>query len=89
MTQLRFADPVLLGLFGGTQTMIESPLIQEMKAELLHEVILDVLKDRFRTVPRDVTRPLRKIIDEKKLRKLNLRATKCRDLDAFREALLG
>jgi hypothetical protein len=89
MTQLRFADPALLSLFGGKQMMLESPLIQQLKAESIHEVILTLLKDRFRTVPRDVTKQLRKIIDEKKLRKLNLSAAKCRDLDAFREALLG
>jgi hypothetical protein len=88
MTRLRFADPMLLSLFGGTQIMIESPLIQEWRADALHEVIIALLKDRFHSTPRDVTRQLRKIIDEKKLRKLNLSAAKCRDLDAFRAALL-
>jgi hypothetical protein len=87
MTQLRFADPVLLSLFEGAQIMLESPLIQEWRADALHEVIIALLKDRFGATPRDVTRPLRKIIDEKKLRILSLAAAKCRDLDAFREAL--
>ena len=38
--------------------MIESPLVQQWKAEAVHEVILDILKDRFSTVPRDVSKLL-------------------------------
>jgi len=67
--------------------MIESPLLQKMIARSLHEAILELLKDRF-TVPRDVTRGIREVIDEKKLRRLNKVAAKCGDIDAFREALL-
>ncbi len=52
-------------------------------------VDLGVLKDRFGTVPRDVTRLLRAVIEEKKLRKLNVLAAKCPDLEAFRAALLA
>jgi hypothetical protein len=89
MTELRFPHPELLSLLGGEQAMIESPLLQKMIAETLHEVILDALKDRFGTVPRDVTRPLREVIDEKKLRQLIRVANKCPDLEAFREALLS
>ncbi len=73
MTSLRFPVPALLSIFRGTQTMIESPLVQQWKAETLHEAILDLLKDRFSTVPRDVAKHLRGIVDERKLRRLNLR----------------
>jgi hypothetical protein len=69
--------------------MIESPILQKMRAETIHELILDLLKERFGTVPRDVTNYLREIIDEKKLRKLNLLAAMCPDLEAFRDALLS
>lgn len=89
MTGLRFPGPELLRLLGGEQAMIESPLLQKMRAEAIHEVILDALKDRFSTVPRDVTKHLREIINEKKLRQLNRVANKCPDLEAFREALLA
>lgn len=89
MTKLRFADPELLALFGGMQTMIESPLLQEWRAAGGHALILAVLKDRFKGVPRDVTKPLREILDEKRLTKLAVLAAKCPDLDAFREALLA
>jgi hypothetical protein len=67
--------------------MIESPLLKRMIAETLHEAILEILKDRFGTVPPDVTRHLREGINEKKLRKLAVLASKCPDLATFRAAL--
>ena len=69
--------------------MIESPLLQKMIAENLHEAIQEALKARFGTVPRDVTRLLRAILNERKLKRLNGVAAKCPDLEAFREALLA
>ncbi len=89
MAGLRFPDPALLQLLGGQRPMIESPLIQKVIAESIHQDILALLKDRFDTVPRNVTNPLREILDEKKLRQFILLAAKCPDLEAFREALLS
>jgi hypothetical protein len=89
MTQLRFADGELLSIFRGAPKMIESPLVQEWKAEAVHVLILDALKDRFKSVPRDVSKRLREIVDEKKLRKLSRIANKCATIDAFRDALLS
>ncbi len=89
MAGLRFPDPVLLQILGGQRTMIESPLIQKVIAESIHQDILALLKDRFDTVPRNLTKPLREILDEKKLRQLILLAVKCPDLQTFREALLS
>lgn len=89
MTQLRFPNPELLRLFGGQEPMIESPLLQKMIAETLHKGILAVLKARFGTVPRDVTRHLQAILDEEKLTDLNVLAAQCQDLQAFRDGLLS
>jgi hypothetical protein len=89
LSELRFPNPELLSLLGGQETMIESPLLKKMRAGVFHEVTLDALKDRFGTVPRDVSKLLREIIDEKKLRKLNRVARTCADVDAFRQALLS
>jgi hypothetical protein len=86
---LRFAEPELLSLLGGQQAMIESPVLQKLIAERFHSVILDVLKDRFGSIPRDVTRHLGAILDEKRLRKLILLAGKCPDLQAFRDVLFA
>ena len=88
MAQLRFPGSELWRIFTGAQNVIESPLVQQWKAEAVHEVILDLLKDRFTTVPRDVSKQLRAIVKEKKLRELGRLAMKCRDLDAFRDAML-
>jgi hypothetical protein len=89
MAGVRFTDPELLRLLGGEQTMFESPVLQKFVAERLHEAILALLKARFGTVPRDVTRLLRDVLDEKKLRRLNVLAGQCSDLEAFREGLLS
>jgi hypothetical protein len=89
IAELRFPSPELLRLLGGKEPMFESPLLKKMMAETRHEGILDILKDRFGTVPRDVTKHLHEILDEKKLRKLLVLATKCPELEAFRDALLS
>jgi hypothetical protein len=89
IAQVRFPNPELFRLLGGEQAMIESPLLQKMIAESRHEGILDLLKARFGTVPRDVTRHLREILDDKKLRRLNVLAGQCPDLQSFREGLLA
>lgn len=75
-------------IFGGSQTMFESPVLQRWVAQRLHEAVLDVLKDRFDSVPQKVAKPLREILDEKKLRRLIVLAGKCPDMETFREALL-
>ena len=49
MTRLRYNDPGLLSLFGGKQTMIESPLIQELVDEKLAQ-------DRAKTSARLLSR---------------------------------
>jgi hypothetical protein len=38
---LRIPDPELLRLLGGQQTMFDSPLLQKMRAETIHELIFD------------------------------------------------
>jgi hypothetical protein len=69
--------------------MIESPLLQKMIAGALHRIILALLKARFGTVPRDMVKRLQGILDQEKLTALNVLAGQCRDLKAFREALLS
>ena len=67
--------------------MIESPLIEQWRAEGLHKGILAVLNYRFKAVPRVLTRKLQSILDQKKLTSLNVLASDCPNLDTFREAL--
>jgi hypothetical protein len=87
LAELRFPHPELLSLLGGRVPMFESPMLVKMLAERSHKGILALLKARFGTVPRDVTRHLRAILDEEKLTNLNVLAGQCSDLAAFREAL--
>jgi hypothetical protein len=88
LAQLKFPDPDLWSLLGGKAVMIESPLIQELQAEAVHDTILGFLKARFGPVPRDIRKLLRAVLDEKKLKKLTVAAARCADIAAFREALL-
>lgn len=69
--------------------MFESPMLTKMIAQRFHKVIGRVLKARFGSVPRDVTRLLGEILDEEKLSDLNVLAAQCPDLQTFREALLS
>jgi hypothetical protein len=69
------------------ESMFESPILQEFLAGASHRSIVAILKARFGTVPRDMTRRIRKILDEKKLTNLVIVSAKCPDMQAFRDAL--
>jgi hypothetical protein len=87
MTRLRYNDPNLLALFGGIQTMIESPLIQEIVANSNHKLISKVLQSRLGEVPRDILQDLKCVLDYDKLENLATVAATCADWDAFRQEL--
>lgn len=89
MAGLKFPDPQLLALLGGKQVMFESPVIVDLVAEKLQEAILDVLKDRYAKVPKDVRQLLAEIKSEKKLLKLNVLAGRSESIEAFKEHLLA
>jgi len=89
LAELRFPNPALLALLGGRNPMFESPMLQKMIADNLHEAIEEALKARFDAVPVEITGLLREILNDRKLKKLNAVAAKCRDLEAFRKALLS
>jgi predicted transposase YdaD len=91
LTRLRYNDLGLLAIFGGSQAMIESPLIDEIvnkaKCEARRASILDFLAGRFGPVPPEVAAALQAIEDEARLRGLAGWAGQCPDLDAFRARL--
>ena len=89
LARLRYNDRQLLSIFGGSQIMIESPLIQELMAERSHKHILSLLADRFGPVPQDITTALQSIQDEQRLDALVVWAGRCADLEAFRTRLSG
>jgi len=87
LTRLRYNDPQLLTILGGSRIMIESPLIQEIVARARHRDITLVLEGRFGSVPPDIAIQLRTVVDEQKLDDLNRMAVHCPDLEAFRTHL--
>jgi hypothetical protein len=91
LARLRYREPGILELFGGRQSMIESPLIQELEAEFtqkaMHESILLVLEGRFGPFPEDVRAAVQRVSDESALRAMTVLAARCPDIDAFRSGL--
>ena len=87
MAELHYPGLDLLNIFGGRNMIAESRFLQKVIAERIHDLILDTLKDRFGSVPRDVTKQLREIVDEKKLKRTLKVAIKCPDIEAFRAVL--
>lgn len=87
MAKLRYNDSAFLAIFGGRQAMIESPLIQEIVAEVRHESILRVLKARFGSIPPEMATALQAIHDEQKQNDLLEIAASGPDLEAFRARL--
>src|SRR5439155_26645139 len=91
MANLQYNNPQLMTILGGSQVMIESPLIQEIMtksaAERSHKHIVSVLEERFGRVPEDAVANLSLVLDEDQLDGLLKQAMRCSDLDAFRTAV--
>jgi hypothetical protein len=87
MTRLRYNDRSLMALLGGGRTVIESPLIQELWAERLHNIIVRVLTARLGPVPQDLVAALQSVQDDAALEDLVEWAARCPDLEAFRARL--
>jgi predicted transposase YdaD len=95
LTRLRFSDLSLLTVLGGSQVMIESPLIKELVAEARQEAhqearqedILAVLQARFGELPAELARRVRAVRSRRTLDALVRHAARCPDLDVFRKRL--
>lgn len=98
LARLRYNDERLFQLFGGRKAMIESPVLQELKAEWTQEAareaarestrkaILKFLEARFGDPARTLEAELRAVSEDKLDEVLKLAAT-CRSLAAFRKKL--
>jgi predicted transposase YdaD len=103
LTRLRYNDPALLEIFGGSRAMIESPLIKELQVrfkqegkeegkhegrqEATQDAILRVLSLRFRFLPPDVDADVRAITDAQRLQEVLDHAVTAASLKAFRKHL--
>jgi hypothetical protein len=73
--------------------MIKSPLIKKIVTESIRkarqETIVELLQARFGAVPDAITRELRTVRAERKLKALIKHAAQSPDLEAFRRRLLS
>jgi hypothetical protein len=92
---LRYDDPRLFQILGGREAMIESPVLQQLKAEWTQEGareahrkdIIESLTARFGDEAENLAAKLDVIDDESRLKELVRAAATCPDLDAFRKRL--
>ena len=96
---LRYNDAGLFQLLGGRNAMIESPVLQELKAEWTREAareaalqtnrrtIVDFLVARFGPQAEEIATQLETITDDARLTELVKLAAVCSDLPSFRKEL--
>jgi hypothetical protein len=91
LARLRYNDSRLFELFGGRRAMIESPVLQELKAEWTRETtcrnIARALAARFGVDAKEWEAELNSVDDDHLDNLVELAAT-CSDLELFREHLL-
>jgi hypothetical protein len=86
LARLRYNNETLFQILGGPKAMIESPLLQELKAEWERENIAKVLEARFGVAGQVLGSDLN-VIDEDRLDDLLKLAATCRSLASFRKKL--
>jgi hypothetical protein len=89
--RLHFDRPELLEILGGSEVVIESPLIQEILTESAQktrvEDILHILQGKVGTPGPNIAAGLAQVKETEKLRQLLLFAATCQSLQAFEEEL--
>ena len=92
---LRYNEVGLFQLLGGRDAMIESPVLQELKAEWTRDAareakrrtIVDFLVARFGPEAEEIATQLETIADDARLKELVKLAAVCSDLPSFRKEL--
>jgi len=99
LARVRYNDPKLFEILGGIETMIESPLFQELRAEWTQEakieaarettirILMKVLVGRFGAKAKALETEIKAIDDEARLEELVEHAATSRTLDSFRKQL--
>jgi hypothetical protein len=91
LASLRYNERVLFQLLGGRGAMIESPVLQELKAEWTREArcqaIIEFLVARFGVEAEEVANRLDAIDDDVRLKEIVKLAAECPDLSSFRNQL--
>ncbi|MGC8638579.1 MAG: hypothetical protein ACP5XB_01730 [Isosphaeraceae bacterium] len=97
LASLRYNEARLFQLLGGRDAMIESPLLQKLKAEWTREAaqqtrwrtLVDILVAPFGSKSEDVCAQLETIDDAIRLRELVKLAATCPDIKTFHEYLVS
>ncbi len=88
---LHYDKPEWLEILGGSEVMIESPVIKRLQDEFQRAgevtLLIHQLEGRFGPVGPAITAALAQVKDEKKLLRLGLAATTCVSLQQFEEQL--
>jgi len=95
LASLPYNEPRLFQLLGGREAMIESPVLQELKAEWTRDAaraarrrtIVDVLVARFGAEAEEYADRLETIDDEIRLKELVRLAAVCPNMESFRKHL--
>lgn len=91
LSRLRYNDSQLQNILGGSQAMIESPLIQELLEQRTKQTrcadLLRFLSGRFGSIPEPLVNALKAIADEQLLEQLIDASAVCPDLKAFQDRL--
>jgi len=91
LTGLRYNDATLFQILGGRKAMIESPLVDELKAEWTRETliraVIDFLIARFGPKAEALETEIKAIGDQARLQDLVKLAATCRTLSSFRKQL--
>ncbi|MFI5458520.1 MAG: hypothetical protein ACHRXM_24065 [Isosphaerales bacterium] len=87
LSRLRYNDARLFQILGGRRAMIESPLVDELKAEWTRETLINFLVARFGSKAQALETELKAIDDEARLQELVKHAATCRTLNSFRKQL--
>lgn len=95
LAALAYMDRKFLGILGGPQMIIESPLMDEVREIIraqgreegqlhtLRSVVVDALTTRFGQIPMDQLETLNQITGEDRLKTLFRLALTCPDLETF------
>jgi hypothetical protein len=91
LARLRYNDPRLFQILGGRKAMIESPLLDELKAEWTQELMIKnlvtILVARFGSKAEALETEIIAITDDSRLKELVTHAATCRSLGALRKKL--
>ena len=87
LSRLRYNNAKLFQILGGRRAMIESPLVDELKAEWTRETLIHFLVARFGPKAEALETEIKGISDEARLKELIKHAATCRSLSSFRKQL--